>query len=218
MNELKGVLYYMGYNHIKLVTPDEVIDLQDKIEKFYAGIDDKLAIMDNTRDTFTVQVDETSTRRYDHKTMWLKNADLSFGFSNVEAYMEMTMQSLNARNVIIKLSDTGLSIEPDSENDNVYGLYYTRDNKCHIPNDKVKELCKTGTESTCIFLTATGNGFECVKFDSFTSRQLLHRLKMEQMNATRIGNCKLMGRKENADLANKYDIYRDKDPEPHSNS
>lgn len=123
----------------------------------------------------------------------LSNADGSFGFSNINAYLPDTLQKLNGREVNFIVDDNKIEIEPVGES---YKLFYTRNNCCSISNDDVNKVCKPGSSETCIFLSVSSDGFECLKFDSPSARMLLHRLKNGNINAKRIGDCELAGRKE----------------------
>jgi multimeric flavodoxin WrbA len=95
--------------------------------------------------------------------------------------------------VILEYDDQSISIKHD-ETEKVFELNYTNGNSCKIPDDKVKEICKIGQSDACIFCSVSGGGFECQKFDSFMSRMLLDRHSKGTMNASRIGNCKIVGR------------------------
>ena len=45
-----------------------------------------------------------------------------------------------------------------------------------------------------MFFIAGGGGFECQKFNSYIARGLLDRYGKGTMRASRIGNCKIVGR------------------------
>ena len=114
-------------------------------------------------------------------------------------YDETGFQMINGRNIRMEyeIGGSGLAISADPE-EKVFGLYFTDDNSCKIPPGKEKEVCKIGEGTDCcIFLSAGSKGFACEKFDSFIARNVLDRLAKGTINAKRIGNCALLGRKEN---------------------
>ena len=124
-----------------------------------------------------------------------KNAT-QFGYSNIGAYLPSTLQRINGRTVIVSIDEAGIKIEADPTEE-VYGIYYTGEgNCCAIPEDDLKTVCKPSTDDCCIFLACSGNGFECLKFSGMSARMLLDRYGKKEMNATRIGNCAILGRKE----------------------
>jgi multimeric flavodoxin WrbA len=96
--------------------------------------------------------------------------------------------------VIVKVKENSISITNDPK-EKVYGLYYTNNNSCSIPDDDVKTICKIGEQDCCIFCSLTGSGFECQKFNS-TAKILLDRHSKGTMKAKRIGNCEILGRKD----------------------
>lgn len=119
-----------------------------------------------------------------------------FHISNIYAYLSHTLQTLNGRSVVLTFNDDMIKISPDIFEKDIYGLYYTNNNYCEISGNKVKEICKIGTDDCCIFCSVGGNGFECLKFDTHSARLLLHRYSKGLMKANRIGNCEILGRKE----------------------
>jgi len=86
-----------------------------------------------------------------------------------------------------------LSIVGDLQ-EKVFGVGRIEDsNSCFIPPGKEKEICGLGKgEDCCIFLTLSPEGFQCEKFNSYLAMQLLYRLDKGEINAKRIGNCKLI--------------------------
>ncbi|MFA5154549.1 MAG: hypothetical protein WC554_18540, partial [Clostridia bacterium] len=110
------------------------------------------------------------------------------------AYVPDILQRLNGMQVIVEFDNEYISICHD-ETETVYEINYTEGNSCKIPDDKVKELCKIGEVGCCIFVTVGSNGFMCEKFSS-TARTLLDRYSKGNMRASRIGNCKIIGRIE----------------------
>jgi len=85
----------------------------------------------------------------------------------------------------------------------VFGLYYTVGNSCKIPGSKEQEVCKIKEgNKCCIFLISSTEGLMCEKF-SFVAEIVLDRLAKNEINAKRIGNCAILGRKEDAELERK---------------
>ena len=173
-------------------------DIQKNIHDFFKKINKKKLSMDYTINSFILKTDNESTYEMDYEWsesggyVMLKKIE-EFGMTNISAYMSDILQNLNGRDVTATITEECLEII-DNEED-VYGVYYTNSNLCKIPDDKIKEICKIGSEDCCIFVCASGNGFECMKFDSYMSRQMLYRLAEDTINAKRIGNCRLLGRK-----------------------
>jgi hypothetical protein len=119
------------------------------------------------------------------------------GFFNVNAYLESALVWLSGRVVEIEIDNTSLKIEAD-KSDEVYGLYFTHNNSCKIPEGVEKTICKIGETNCCIFISGGSDGFSCQKFNDLTARVLLDRLAKKEIRANRIGNCTLLGRKDGA--------------------
>jgi hypothetical protein len=157
--------------------------------------------MNTTMDSIVICADNTSNRviTYENDTngmlIMLTNADGSFGMSNIHAYLSDMLQRLNGQNINVSVDDKGITIAHDPE-EKLFGVYYTRCNCCKISEDTVKSVCKIGTSDCCIFTSVGSDGFECLKFDSSTARMLLDRFSKKEMNASRIGNCAILGRNE----------------------
>jgi hypothetical protein len=177
------------------------IDIWKLIEDFLIKNNNEKCSLDYSMNSISIKKDETSlkTIKFEHDKdgilCLLQDID-KFGFTNLISYIENILQNLNSRNVLVNINEEEINICVDVTNDNVYELYYTENNSCEIPGDKVNEICKPGTENCCIFLTVSKT-FSCEKFNSPIARTLLYKLKQKEMRASRIGNCKLMGRKEN---------------------
>lgn len=200
--ELKGKLEFISLWHpVKLFTDKGEVDLREHYFKLFEKLNGVKSKMDTAMNSITICADENSDRviKYENDKdgilILLNNADGSFGMSNINAYLPDILQRLNGRSVIVSVEEDGISItnNPDEE---VFGLYYTRNNCCKIPDDKIKTVCKIGTSDCCIFTAAGADGFECLKFDSPTARHLLDRYSKKEMNASRIGNCAILGRNE----------------------
>jgi hypothetical protein len=201
MKTLKGKLEFFDFFNMKLYYNKKEINLLNHLDEFFTNLNDKKTSMTYNMNSLTIKADESSEYKLEYKkdnesVFCLINKTEGVGWSNVEAYLENIFQRLNSRQVIIKIDKNEFFIQPDL-NEKVFGLFYTNINSCKIEDDKVKEICKPGSEECCIFLSAGGNGFNCEKFDTYMARMLLHRLKQGIMNAKRIGNCAILGRKEN---------------------
>jgi hypothetical protein len=199
---IKGKLEFISMFHpIRVKTKSEEIDLRKDIFKLFLDINDKPTTMMNTMNSIEIFVDDKSEYRMKFEMDNVKETILmllskapEFGFSNLNAYIPNMLERLNGMEIIVTIDDNSIRIENDPL-EKVYELNYTHDNSCSIPEDKVKEICKIGETDCCIFLTVSGNGFECQKFNN-TSRMLLDRYSRGTMRASRIGNCKIVGRIE----------------------
>ena len=191
MKTIKGKLRFLNLFHPILL---DDVDIWGYFHEFFESINGRKSSMDYSMDDFSIKLDENSeyemryetTENDSPKIISLKKLD--FGWSNLGSYIPDMFQRFNGRNITLTVTDEEIKISSDPD-ENVYGTYYTDGNSCSIPDDKVKELCRPGSEDCCIFLVASGNGFECVKFDSYMARQVLHRLSENTMNAKRIGDC-----------------------------
>jgi len=197
-NELKGKLEFISlFQPIKLFTNDGEIDLRKQYFKLFKKLNDVKSKMDCTMNSIEICADENSDKvvKYENNKdgilILLNNADGSFGMSNIGAYLPAMLQTLNGMNIIMTINDMGIKITNDPE-EKVFELYYTRNNCCKIPDDKVKTICKIGEKDCCIFCSVS-----CLKFDNPSARMLLERYSKKDMRASRIGNCKIIGRNEN---------------------
>jgi hypothetical protein len=117
-----------------------------------------------------------------------------FGLSNVGVYLEDACQRMNARRVCVSAFPYKIDIRTIEPDDVDLDLVYTDSNSCAVPDGKLKPVCRPGTTEACIFLTCGAGGFTCEKFNSPMARLLLDRFEKGEMRATRIGNCRLVGR------------------------
>lgn len=203
MTTLKGKLIFISFWHpIKLETEDGVLDLRTEYFKVFKNLNDKKTSMDGGMNDLTICVNKDSEYKMKFEKniteesilMILENAD-GFGFSNVGAYLPDTLRRLNGMQVIVEVDEDSIGIKHD-ETEKVFEINYTNNNSCRIPEDKIKVVCKIGQEDCCIFCSVSGDGFQCQKFDSYMASSLLRRHAEGTMNATRIGNCKIVGRIE----------------------
>ena len=199
MKTLKGKLTFISFwDPITIQTEDGEIDLREIYFQVFNNLNGKKASMNGKMNDIKVFADDTSEYllKYENKgesiLMVLEKSD-GFGMSNLGAYVPDILQRLNGMKVIVEYDEQSVNICHD-ETEKVYELNYTNGNSCRIPDNDVKEICKIGQAGCCIFLTASGNGFECEKFDSFMARQLIDRFSKGTMRASRIGNCKIVGR------------------------
>jgi hypothetical protein len=199
---IKGKLRFISlFIPIELTTDDGILDLRDNIFKLFADINDKPVTMTNTMNSIEICVDKKSEyhmkfEKNDEKEslLILLTKKLEFGFHNLGAYLPDMLQRLNGMQIIVSIDNNSIRIENDPL-EQVYEIYYTHNNSCKISDDKVKEICKIGEKDCCIFCSISGNGFECQKFSNVATI-LLDRHSRGTMRASRIGNCKIVGRKE----------------------
>ena len=205
MQKLKGRLLFMGWFNRpwKLVTDaGEEIDLYPIFHNFLLSINNKRVSQKEEREGYTLCADEKSVYKFEYypeeePVLILKHAtDKWGGVSNIGFYLEHTLSWLSGRKVEIEIED-GKSINYFADKtEEVLGLYFVHGNTCKVPEGVEKTVCKVNQKDCCIFLTMSPDGFECEKFYDHLARQLLDRLAKGQMRATRIGNCAILGRKE----------------------
>lgn len=201
MKELKGRLEFISlWNPVKLFVGKKEIDLRSYFWKLFETLNGKPATMDSKMSSIEIKEDKDADFHVEYENdkggiLMLLKKTKGFGASNIGAYLPDMLQRLNGRKVIISIADNGIKIENDPT-EKVFELYYTRNNCCKIPEEKVKELCGIGTGNCCIFCAAGSDGFECLKFDSPSARMLLDRHSKKEMRANRIGNCAIVGRRE----------------------
>lgn len=205
MTKLSGKLEFISFwEPIKLETENGVVDLREAYFRVFNYLNGKKCSMSAAMNNLKVFADESSDlvmkfEKNDEKDtiqMILETPGPRWRMNNLGAYVPDMLQRLNAMKVIIEYDEQGISIEHD-ESEKVFELNYTGNgNSCKISDDKVKEICKPGQSDTCIFLSTGLQGFECEKFDSYMSRMLLDRYLNKTIRASRIGNCKIIGRIE----------------------
>lgn len=196
---MKGKLKFISFFH-----PIEVggKDVRAQLFSFLETSNGKKMKMDYTKDDFCLKENTEAEFHLEYKNdsdgilMILQKTD-GFGMSNLGAYIPDHFQRLNGRKISIEFEENKMTIKGDPK-EKVFGVYYTEDNRCAVSDEDVTRVCKLGTNSCCIFLCAGSGGFECLKFSSPSARSLLYRFANNEMNATRIGNCKILGRKESS--------------------
>lgn len=198
---LKGRLHFLGWfiSPWKLTTADaQEINLWPKIEDVLKSLNGKGADQYRGRESYILVANKSAVFKLEYKpgeslALVKKNG---FGFSNVQAYIEESLIWLSGRLVEVELENHRLGISADPS-ENVFGVYFTGDgNSCKIPAGAEDTVCKIGQgKETCIFATAGGEGFLCEKFSGPMARMILDRFAAGTMNAGRIGNCAVLGRK-----------------------
>lgn len=204
MQVLIGRLEFTGwFNRPWALHPrngDKMVDLYPLINESLKVLNGKRVTMDFDKFSFRLRRDEESEMAVeyeeDEKAALIKVE--GFGLSNLGHYIPHSLQMFNGRMVYFTAHDDGgYQITPD-DTEAVNEVWFQGEgtgNLCPISEDTVKNVCKPGTKDTCIYLVMGGGGFECAKFCSATARTLLDRYHNRTMRASRIGNCKLMGRK-----------------------
>ncbi|MDD4922620.1 MAG: hypothetical protein PHS30_09125 [Bacteroidales bacterium] len=198
METLTGKLEFISFFHIIKVGDK---DLRDYLWKLFTDLNGVKASMKQTMNCIEIYADDESEnhlkfeRDHGNKSLLiLLTKEPAWGFSNLAAFIPDMLQRLNGMQVIVTLTEHSIKIENDP-GEKVFELKYTDGNSCRISDDKVMEICKPGTEDCCIFLTM-GRGWSCEKFNSSMARLLLQRHAEGTMRASRIGNCKIVGRND----------------------
>lgn len=108
--------------------------------------------------------------------------------------LQTVLFNLNGRNVFINITATNISIVDDlvQEVPELQREEAKDDKDVSIEYDTAINTCKIGRgKETCVFTVMGRNGFECSKFNPESAKQLLHKLANNEMNAGRIGECRL---------------------------
>jgi hypothetical protein len=162
--ELRGKLEFISiFEPIRLISEESEIDLRKYYFELFEKLNGKKTKMDYHMNDIEICSDDNSEyvikyENDDNGILIILDKINGFGFSNIEAYLSEMLHRLNGRSVIITVSDNSIKITYDP-NEEVFGLYYTNNNNCKIPNDKVKSICKVGEEDTCIFCSVSSEGF-----------------------------------------------------------
>jgi hypothetical protein len=205
MTIFNGKLGFISFlDTIKLERENGIVDLREAYFQVFNSLNGKKCSMDGKMNSLKILADENSDRvmkferneKEDTILMLLEIPEPGWGMSNLGAYVPSMLERLNGMQVIVKYDNESISVEHD-ETEKVFEIKYTGDgNSCKVEDDKVKEICKPGQVDACIFLSAGPEGFECQKFNSPMARVLLDRYSNKIMRASRIGNCKIIGRME----------------------
>ncbi|MFH1990630.1 MAG: hypothetical protein ABIJ19_02125 [Patescibacteria group bacterium] len=212
MEILKGRLRFLGWGHKPWLLSDEndqQIDIWPYFERVLTSLNGKSAKMEwigkKSLSGISFKLDKSSEFKVEFKvgvaTAMVKKEGI--GWSNIIAYVENALQAINGRQVIVKIRNNySFFIEADPT-EKVFGLYYTHNNSCSIPNHEAMEICQIGKGvHSCIFASVTGDGFECQKFDSPMARMILDRMARSMISARRIGSCAILGRATRETTAN----------------
>ena len=198
--KFKGRWLYMGWSNPpwRLVVDNGEIDLWPIIDKFLTSLNGKRADHKQERDGYTLAADKSSEFQFKYvpgEYILLEKPE-NIGVSNVHAYLDNALVWLSGRMVEIEIQDGKQIKFTADKSEKVFGVYFVDGNSCEIPDGAEKTVCKIGQSDCCIFLLGTTNGFQCGKFGGSIARMLLDRLAKGEMRSSRIGNCAILGRKE----------------------
>ena len=200
MKKYKGKLLYLGWFNRpwKLITEDGEIDLWPIVDKFFVSLNGKRTKHNQTLDSYTLSASENSEFQFEYipgELVLLKKLE-DFGMLNIHAYLDSALCWLSGRIVEIEI-ENGKQIKFVADKDeDVFGVYFVGGgNSCEVPFGAEQTVCKLKQHDCCIFLTFGADKFHCEKFNGPLARMLLDRLAKGNIRASRIGNCKLLGRK-----------------------
>lgn len=200
MPKLKGRLLYMGWFNLpwKLVMENGEVDLWPVIDKFLTSLNGQRASHDRELDGYTLLANESSEFQFKYVPgqYVLLEKPKGFGMSNVHAHLEDALGWLSGRMVEIEIEDGKQIKFTADKSEKVFGVYFVGGgNSCEVSRGVEQTVCRIGQRDCCIFLSASGDGFHCEKFNSPMARMLLDRLAKSNIRASRIGSCALLGRK-----------------------
>lgn len=203
MQNVKGTLIYSGNWILRpwLLTQEDgsSIDIYPYIDEMLTARNGKPAKqMYVDSETYRLAFDDTLDYVLDYESdgRALLRKSEGFGIENLGSYLPMALTVFSGRVVEITIDETGLTIRAD-DGEKVFGVeYHKRGNSCRVPEGAEKTVCKIGTSDCCIFLAGGPDGFACEKFSDRTSKLLLSRHFHGEMRATRVGNCRVIGREE----------------------
>lgn len=203
---VEGRLEYLGWQRPWLVeTEAGPVDLSAHFWRVAQALTDQPTTMECDRDAILIRRDENSDMILKHggvgQGVYITKVAPAFGFSNVLAYLEEQLCSLNARQItaIVTPDADSFSIHTPKGEDVPGVRYFGGGNMCRVPEGMETEVCGISKgKGACIFLTFGVGTFQCAKFAGSMGRTLLERHATGTMNAGRIGNCKCVGREEAA--------------------
>ncbi|WP_454629670.1 hypothetical protein [Bradyrhizobium cenepequi] len=207
--QIKGRLNYLGWAHPWNVTPQDELgselgpfDIKPLFWTFADRWKDQLCDHDAESYGYELKRDDSSKYKISFAEIGagilLTRADGGFGFSNITADLDGALMRLNGRHVILDTVDTSFKISADPDHP-VFGVkHHGSGNYAQIPAGNERDVCKVGTTEACLFLIAGSRGFECAKFSPSTARMLLRRKAENSIRATRIGDCEVTGRVDQA--------------------
>ncbi|MFA5025411.1 MAG: hypothetical protein WC503_02820 [Candidatus Shapirobacteria bacterium] len=196
-----GILTYYSWRRPWLIDDHDVsADLKNKFKE----MDGKFVVRVDELASHSIKITEEKEGDYfeleykDDDHYPFLNNPVGYDWSNEGAYLERYLEWVNGRRVSLEIDEEGFEFKaldnPDLE------LKFYRDNMCKVTNEQAKNVCKIGQEKdTCIFVSVSGKGFECMKF-SGACRIMLERLAENKLNSGRIGNCLVNGREENENV------------------
>jgi hypothetical protein len=201
METLKGELQFISLWHpIKLIEVDgKETDLRNTCWKVFTALNGCPASMKNAMNEIEVSEDLESKRIMEFEMkdggILIALTEGSIGFSNVSAYLSDMLERLNSMQIIVTVGEKSIKFEHDTTQ-SVHEVNYSDGNSCKLTDKEIHDVCKIGQgKDCCIFLSAGAKGFMCEKFN-YMAVQFLDRYSKNDMNAGRIGNCKIVGRKE----------------------
>lgn len=203
MKKLEGELQFLSLWHpIKLLDIDcKEFDLREIMWQVFRTLNGCPASMTGGMNEIDIHEDLESKRIMEFKMegdgILIALTEGNRGFTNLSAYLTDMLERLNSMEVIVTVGEKSIRFEHDTTQ-SVHELNYTDGNSCKLTDKEIHEVCKIGQgEDCCIFMSAGSKGFMCEKF-GFFGRTLLDRYSKGDMNAGRVGNCKIVGRTDEA--------------------
>jgi hypothetical protein len=199
MEILKGKLEFISLWHpIKLIEVDgKELDLRNTCWRVFIALNGCPASMTGGMNEIDIHEDLESKRVLEFKMeddgILIALIEGKIGFTNLGAYLPDMLQRLNGMEVIVTVKEKSIRFEHDTT-EQVFELNYTHNNSCKLTEENIHKICRIGQgKDCCIFLSASAQGFMCEKFN-YMAVQFLDRYSRNDMNAGRIGNCKIVGR------------------------
>ncbi len=193
MKSITGKLRYLTWEEPWMVGD---VNVRPEFMSVITSLEGSTTSQKLLRDSYSLRADPDSEqvlKQENGGSTILMDHPTRFSLTNVRAYLEDSLTWLNGRKVSVKTGDD-FRIESSSV-DETQKMYYTHSNSCTIPEGMENSLCGIGNgKETCVFITLGKDGFLCEKFSS-TARTLLLRLSEGSLNAGRIGDCQIAGRK-----------------------
>lgn len=187
-----GKLEYLGYDNKWTLTHSNgtVTDIRDPIMTIIDFLNGEKAEFNYTKDSLKIERDIQSKSTLSINKHGVVIVNFFNGFSNVTSYISRLLENFNSRYVTFSASSDFFELTVDP-NEDVNAVSHTNGNSCKIDDGKEDTVCKIGTTDCCIFLTVSKDGFFCEKFSSIGTL-MLDRYAEGMLNATRIGNCKIV--------------------------
>jgi hypothetical protein len=196
---IEGRLEYLGWRRPwNIETRGNKIDLSVEFWKVASALKDTPSAMEYQRDLIGIAADPASPFNLEYNVEGegvIISRREGFGFSSVVYHCESIFCALNGREVIVAIEEAGFKVFANPQEVVPSVKFYGDGNMSRIRPGDERAVCGVATGDACIFLTASAKGFECAKFSSF-ARHLLDRKAEGTIRATRIGNCRNVGREE----------------------